>query len=168
MSKTLVPLLLLAVVVGVLGVATWYLLANDNAIGSWLLAGSLFAHGWVHLMFVFPRPQPAAAAATGPPYPFDFGRSWLIGGLRLDGGLVRTIGLAVMAWTFVTLALAALATVGILMPASWWAGLVVAGALGSALLLALFASPSFLLGLGIDLALLWLVLASGWSPATGG
>jgi hypothetical protein len=50
-------------------------------------------------------------------------------------------------------------------PADWWSGLVVALAVSSALLLALVFAPTFLIGFGIDLALLWLALVSGWSPA---
>ena len=65
----------------------------------------------------------------------------------------------------VTSLLAALATIGILVPAEWWSGLVVAQAVSSLLLLAVCFSPILLNGFAIDLALLWLVFLSGWSPA---
>ena len=47
----------------------------------------------------------------------------------------------------------------------WWSGLVVAQAVSSLLLLTLCFSPILLNGYAIDLALLWLALLSGWSPA---
>jgi hypothetical protein len=62
-------------------------------------------------------------------------------------------------------ALAALATVGWLIPQSWWGRLVVGSAVASSALLVLFFSPSLILGFGINAVLLWIVLASGWSPA---
>jgi len=65
----------------------------------------------------------------------------------------------------VTSLLAALATVGLVVPADWWQGLVVALAVSSMLLLVLCFSPILLNGFAIDLALLWLALVSGWSPA---
>jgi hypothetical protein len=49
--------------------------------------------------------------------------------------------------------------------AGWWAWLVAGSAVGSIVILTLVLSPSLLLGYAIDLALLWLVAASGWSPA---
>jgi len=160
--KTLMELLPLAIVVVVMGAGTWFLLTREWAIGPWLLAGLLFAHGWVHLMFVFPQPDPAAAGSTA--WPFDMGGSWLIGGAGLDIGLVRTVGMALMVVVFAGFTLAALASVGVVVPAGWWAGLVVVSAAGSLVLLTMFMSPLFLLGYAIDLALLWLVFASVWSP----
>jgi hypothetical protein len=166
--KTVTELLPLAIGIAVIGGITWLLLDRGVGFGMWLLAALLFAHGWVHMMFVFPQPEPAGATPGGITYPFDMGRSWLISGAGLDVGLIRTIGLAVMVATFAGFILAALSTVGVLVPAGWWAGLVVGSAIGSMLLLALFFSPALLLGFAIDLALLWLVLASIWSPVGGG
>lgn len=150
-----------------IGGITWFLLDRGVGFGTWLLAALLFAHGWVHLMFIFPQPEPAGTTAGGIAYPFDMGRSWLIGAAGIDIEWIRTIGLAVMVATFAGFILAALSTVGVPVPAGWWAGLVVGSAIGSILLLALFFSPVLLLGFAIDLALLWLVLASVWSPGGG-
>jgi hypothetical protein len=61
--------------------------------------------------------------------------------------------------------LAALATVGVLVPAEWWNWLVVTSAVASMVLLTLFFSPLLLLGYAIDLALIWLSVTSAWSPA---
>ena len=59
-------------------------------------------------------------------WPFDLGRSWPVTRIGLDPGIVRAAGMALTAITIVTSLLAALATVGILVPADWWSGLVVA------------------------------------------
>ena len=160
--KTITDLLPLAVGIALVGAVTWYLLDRDIGPGKWLLAGLLFAHGWVHVMFVFPKPE--ATTAGGTEWPFDMGRSWLISGVGLDAGLVRNLGLVVMIAVFAGFLLSALSTVGILVPAGWWSGLLIGSAAGSTLLLAMFASPTFLLGFAINVALVWLVTASIWSP----
>jgi hypothetical protein len=69
--------------------------------------------------------------------------------------------------TLVAFFLAALSTVGLLVPAGWWAPLVIAGAAGSTIVLGLFFAPALLLGFAINMVLLWLVLASVWSPLAG-
>jgi hypothetical protein len=156
--KVVTSLLPLTIAVAVVAAVTGFLLTRQWGLGPWLLAALLFAHGWVHLMFVFPQPQPAAATAGGLAFPFDMGRSWLIGRAGLDPGLVRGAGIVLIGAVFVGSLLAALATVGLLVPAAWWAPLVVTSAIGSMLLLTLFYSPLLLLGYAIDLALVWLVL----------
>lgn len=162
--KTFRQLAPLGLIIALVSALTWYLLDQGAVAGEWLLAGLLLAHGWVHLMFVFPMPARAAATAGGPAWPFDLGQSWLIRGLGLEGGLVRALGIGLMAFTCACSLLAALATVGLVVTAGWWAALVLGAAAGSFLLLALAWSPLLLLGLGIDLALVWLALWSGWDP----
>lgn len=147
-----------------IGALTWYLLDRNIGAGKWLLAGLLFAHGWVHVMLVFPQPETATAGGTE--WPFDMGRSWLISGVGLDAGLVRNVGVVVMVAVFAGFLLTALSTVGILVPTSWWSGLIIGSAIGSTLLLGLFFTPTFLLGFAINVALVWLVVASTWSPST--
>jgi hypothetical protein len=154
----------LTVVVAFVSGVTWYLLDQDVAIGVWLLAGLLFVHGWVHLMFVFPHPAPIGAGAGGPEWPFDPGDSWLIERARLNPRTARAIAQTLMAVTVVAFLLASMATVAVLIPAAWWSVLVTVGAAGSLLLLGLCFSPTLLLGVAIDVALLWLVIASVWSP----
>jgi hypothetical protein len=146
---------------------TWFLLDRDIGLGKWLLAGLLLAHGWVHVMFVFPAPEAATASAGGLAYPFDMGRSWLISA-GVEPGMIRTLGIVVMGLTLTGFVLAALATVGWLVPAAWWAGLVLASAAASTLMLIIFFSPALLLGLAINAALWVLVVASVWQPVTGG
>jgi hypothetical protein len=166
--KTLTGLLPLAIGIAVVGAATWLLLDRDWALGPWLLAGLLFAHGWVHLMFVFPKPEPQAASAGGLAWPFDMSRSWLVTEVGLDVGLVRTVGIVLMLVVFMIFLVAAISGLGLVVPVDWWAGRVVGAALGSTLLLAMFFSPTLLLGFGINLALVWLVLSSAWLPTGTG
>ena len=141
------------------------MLVNDIGLGPWLLAVLVFAHGWVHLMFVFPKPKGQGNYSGVSEYPFDFGRSWLIRRLSLDAGLVRTIGLVAMAVTFALSLLAALATVGMVVPTDWWAGLMVAAAAASTVMLLLFYSPALILGFAINALMVALVLSGTWSPA---
>jgi hypothetical protein len=155
----------LAIAVALIGAATWFLLTRGWAIGPWLLAALLIAHGALHLLFVVPQPEARSAPGGGMPWPFDMGRSWLIHGAGLEVGVVRLVGTAVMAIVFAGFVLAALSTLDVLVPAEWWAGLVAGSAVGSIVLLTAFFSPSFLVGYGIDLAMLWLVFASVWSPS---
>lgn len=162
--RVVISLLPIAIVVAILAAVTWFLLSDGSGLGPWLLAALLFAHGWVHLMFVFPKPTSSESSSVGLAYPFDFGHSWLSGRVGLDPALVRRAGLILMAITFGAFILAALATVSLVVPAEWWSGLVIVAAVSSMLLLALAYAPTLLLGFAIDLALLWLVLASWWSP----
>lgn len=166
--KTLSELLPLAAGIAVLGGITWFMLDRGIGLGRWLLAAMLFAHGWVHLLFVFPQPAPGAASAGATAWPFDLSSSWLITNLGVQADLVRGMGIVVMAAVFVAFIMAALATIGVLVPATWWTALVVVSALGSTLLLALFFSPALTLGFAIDAVLVWLVLARVWIPAGGG
>lgn len=155
----------LAAIIAVVGVVILFLLDQDVFVGPWLLAFLIFGHGWVHLMFVFPKPERGRTYSGTSEYPFDFGRSWLVRRAGIEAGVVRSGGTVLMAAVFAVLVLAALATIGVVVPADPWAGLVIVGALGSTLFLALFFSPALLLGFPINAALLWLALSGTWSPA---
>jgi hypothetical protein len=162
LTRALAPL---AVLVVVLAGLTWLLLVNDVLLGPWLLALLVFGHGWVHLMFVFPKPASPNAALGGSGYPFDFGRSWLIRRPGLDEGLVRLIGTGLMVVVFVLCLLAALSTVGVVVPTGWWPGLMTVAALSSTLLLLLFYSPALVLGFFNNVAMVVIVLSGTWRPA---
>jgi hypothetical protein len=159
-------LLPIAVVVGVVCALALYLLDGANpSIGAWILAALLFAHGWVHAMFAFPRPRDATATGAVPAWPFDLEDSWLIARAGVSRSTVRAIGRILVVLTLVGFLLAALSTVEVLVPAAWWPALVLGSAASSAVLLGLCFSPTLLLGLAIDVALAWLVLFGTWSPA---
>jgi hypothetical protein len=127
----------------------------------WLIAAFLVAHALIHMSYLAPAPP---RTAGGPEWPFELTRSWTVSALGLEAGVARSVGAALVATTVVLFVLAALATVGWLVPASWWAPLVVAGAGSSLLTLALFFHPWLVLGIAIDAGLLWLVLVAGWVP----
>jgi hypothetical protein len=161
LERALAPL---AIAVAVIALVVWLMLVNDNGLGRWLLALLVFAHGWVHLMFAFPKPERGRDYAGVGEYPFDFGRSWLVRRQGLDAKLVRQVGLVVMVATFALGLLAALATVGLVVPTDWWAGLMIAAALASTTMLLLFYSPALILGFAIDALMVALVLSGSWSP----
>jgi hypothetical protein len=162
--NTVIRLLPLAIGAALLAGLTWVLLDRDVELGKWLLAALILGHGVAHLAFVVPKPEPARATGSGMEWPFDLGRSWPVTRIGLEPRIVRGAGVLLTTVTVVTSLLAALATIGILVPADWWSGLVVAQAVSSLLLLTLCFSPILLNGYAIDLALLWLALLSGWSP----
>ena len=159
--RTIVGILPWALVVAALGIAVWWLLSREVAAGRWLLAALLIGHGVVHVMFAVPAP---AATEGGPDWPFDMARSWAINGAGLDLNVVRAVGLALIAVVVGGFALAALATVGILVPSAWWQPTVAVAAVASAVLLVVFFKPQLVLGLGIDAVLLWVVAAEVWMP----
>jgi hypothetical protein len=163
--RTVRELAPLGIVLAFVGTGTWYLLEQGVGAGAWLLAGLLVAHGFIHVMFLVPTPAAAGGTARGPSWPFDLDRSWLVRSHAVDRTLVRTLGTLLIGWTCSAALLAASATVGVVVPVSWWPTLVLATAAASTLLLALDWSPGLSLGLAIDLALMWLALASGWIPS---
>jgi hypothetical protein len=125
-----------------------------------LIAALLLAHGAIHASFVSPRPP---ATPGGPLWPFELARSWLLTPLGVPAETTRLMGTALVVATIGAFALAALATTGLL-PADLWAPASAAGAISSLALLVLFFHPWLVLGLAIDLGLLWAVLVAGWTP----
>lgn len=158
--KTLTGLLPLAVALVVVGVLVWWLLDRGNAAGPWLVATILFAHGWVHLVFLFSGTE-RTSTDSGADNPFDMDRSWLIQH-GVDSRLVHSVGAVLAVVTFVVFAAAALAVAGWLIPAAWWTSLTFAGVVGSTLLLVLFFAPTLVLGFLINAGLLALVIQTAW------
>jgi hypothetical protein len=161
MLKTMAGLVPFAVVLAGIGVAIWWLLSREMALGRWVFGGFVVAHGLIHMLFVVPAP---ATTAGGAEWPFDLTQSWLVTSVGLDVGPVRVIGVALIGLVVVGFLLAGLATVGILVPSGWWPALVVASAAASAVLLVLFFNPQLVLGMAIDALLLWVVLDAVWTP----
>ena len=126
-----------------------------------VLAVLLLAHGAIHVAFVAPRPPQVAG---GPAWPFDLGTSWLLRPVGVDTGLTPLLGLVLVVVTIAGLAAAALTVLGWL-PGSLWAPAAAIGAVGSLGLLLLFFHPWLVVGIAIDVALLWAVLVAGWQPA---
>ncbi|WP_218720232.1 hypothetical protein [Nocardia sp. MH4] len=158
--KTVTGLLPLAVVLLVVVVLVWWLLDRDSPMGAWLVAAILFAHGWVHLVFLF-RAPPRGSADTDADNSFDTDHSWLIG-RGIDSRLVYSVGPVLAVVTFVALAAAALAVLGWLVPDTWWTGLTSAGVAGSTVLLVLFFAPTLVLGFIINAGLIALAFQTAW------
>lgn len=158
--RTIVGLLPWAIALAVIAGALWWMLSRDMAAGRWLLAAVLVGHAVVHLMFALPAP---AASAAGPAWPFDMGRSWAVSA-GLDLALTRAIGLALIAVVVAGFAIAALSTVGIVVPADWWPASVGVAAVASAVMLLLFFEPQLVLGPGIDAVLIAAVATRAWAP----
>lgn len=161
MVKSMVSTLPWAVVLVVAGAAIWWLLSQKMAPGRWLLAALLIGHGVVHILFAVPAPS---ATDGGAAWPFDMAQSWAVTRAGLDLSLVRVIGSALIAVTVGAFALAALATVGIIVPTGWWQPMIALGAIASAATLVLCFEPQLVLGLGMDAVLLWMVVARAWVP----
>lgn len=153
----------IAIATGLVAILIWALLDRGESLGAWLLAGVLLAHGWLHAMFLTPAPA-RAATVGGPTWPFDLERSWLIRGTGLDRATLRGLALVLVAIACASGVLAALATLGLVVPVDWWAALVILLAGSSAALLVLAFSTNLLVGLAIDVALVWLVVGSSWRP----
>ena len=130
---------------------------------TWLAALFLLAHALIHASYLSPRPP---ATAGGPAWPFELTRSWILSPLGLDGDPGRILGTALIAIVMVAFGLAALATIGIAGQATF-APAVVAGSIASIALLVLFFHPWLVLGIAIDVALLWAVLVARWTPQGG-
>lgn len=124
------------------------------------LAAFLLAHGAIHAGFVSPRPP---ATAGGPAWPFTLDRSWLLAPLGAVPDVARLLGLALVAATVGGFALGAIAALGFL-PASLWPVGVSLGAVASLALLLVFFHPWLVIGVAIDVALLWFVLVADWAP----
>ncbi len=164
LAKTIRDLLPLTIALLVFAAAEWYLLTEGWAVGVWALAAFLVFHGLIHLMFLSLK-QPEAGSRSGASYPFDPARSWLVTRAGLGAGAVRGLIAVLSAVVAIGFVLAGLATVGLLVPTSWWAGLVVGSSLLSLVVFALAFSPNLALGIAIDLVLLWVVWSGAWLPS---
>jgi hypothetical protein len=161
--KGLLSILPWAIVLVLGGAVIWFLLDRQMVAGRWLLAGVLAGHGLVHALFLVPAPTPGSGSHG---WPFELTKSWPVRNAGLDPGLMRTIAIILIAVTVITFGLAAVATLGLIVPVGWWGGLVVAGAVASLALLVVAFDLQLILGIGIDVALLVVVLGSLWSPSS--
>ena len=131
-------------------------------VGGPACAGCLaIGHGLVHALFAVPTP---AATGGAPEWPFAMARSWAITGAGLDLHVIRAVGLALMSIVIIGFALAALSTVGVLVPPAWWQATIAVSAIGSAVMLVLFFEPQLVLGLGLDAVLVTIVATRAWVP----
>jgi hypothetical protein len=162
MLKTIAGLLPLAVGLAAVGIAIWWLISNNLALGTWALGGFIVAHGLLHVLFVTPAPARKPGAAE---WPFDLSRPWLVMRFGLPAGGVRMVGLALIAVVVAGFVLAGLSTVGVLVPAAWWRPLIVVSAAASGATLIIFFSLQLVLGRLIDAILLWIAILAVWAPS---
>jgi hypothetical protein len=125
-----------------------------------LVASLLFAHAMVHVAFVTPTPP---MTAGGPTWPFTTSRSWLATRFSVSPDLLRGLAMALVAATLSGFGLAALAAIG-LVPATVWTPAIVTGSAASLGLLIAFFNPWLLIGVAIDVGLLWASLMTSWNP----
>jgi hypothetical protein len=128
------------------------------------VAGFLLAHALIHVAFLTPPPP---ATADGPTWPFATDRSWLVRRSGLDPGLLHILAASLVAVTVAGFAMAALVLLGVL-PVDLWPAAIAIGATASLGLLVACFHPWLVLGVVIDVALLWASLVAAWVPATGG
>jgi hypothetical protein len=152
----------LAVMLAITGIALAWMLQRQMGLGTWLLAAFLLGHGLVHIMFA--APPPTAADSPAAEFAFDPTRSWLVANNVLGVGTVRVIVVALVVAVVIGYGLTAMATVGILVPAAWWSALLIVSTVGSLALIVIGRSPTLVLGVAIDVVLLWVVFAMAWSP----
>jgi hypothetical protein len=128
------------------------------------IAGFLLAHALIHVAFLAPDPP---ATADGPSWPFATDRSWLVGQLGVDQAVAQVVVAALVAVTIAGFAMAALVLLGVLPTAIWPAAIAIGSIASLGLLVACF-HPWLVVGVVIDVALLWATLVAGWIPKTGG
>jgi hypothetical protein len=131
-----------------------------HMVARFLLAAFLLGHAAIHTGFLSPRPP---ATVSGPPWPFALDSSWALTAVGIDAPVTRLLGMALVVTTLGGFVLAAVAGLGVL-PASVWPGAAAVGAIASMALLLLFFHPWLILGLAIDVVLLWAVLVARWVP----
>ena len=95
---------------------------------------------------------------TGPGWSTQFG---------LDSALVRWLAIALVALTIAGFAFAAMTALGVL-PTAIWPAAIAIGSVASLGLLAVCFHPWLMLGVVIDVALLWSCLVVGWQPGVNG
>lgn len=118
---------------------------------NWLIGLFLIVHGMVHVGYLSPKPD-------DPNYPFTLERSWLLG----TGG--RGIGSLLAGLAVATFALAGLGFLGIPGLSAIAPAMTVIGSVTSLLVLLLFWRSMLILGVLIDLGLLYVIFVLGWKP----
>jgi hypothetical protein len=125
-----------------------------------VVAGLLLGHALIHASYLSPEP---ARKPGAPAWPFHVERSWLLGPIGFDRATSRLLGTGLVVLVIAGFALAAIASLGA-GPAWLWPIGVALGAIASLAVLILYFHPWLVLGLVIDVLLLWVVVIAGWTP----
>lgn len=126
-----------------------------------LVAGLVLGHALIHASYLAPIPAPKAGA---PAWPFRLDRSWLLGPLGIEVELSRVLGVGLIGVVIAGFGLATLACLG-MGPEWFWRIGIALGAVSSLAVLALYFHPWLVLGIVVDLVLLWTVAVGAWVPA---
>lgn len=125
-----------------------------------IVAGLLLGHALVHASYLAPEP---AAKSGAPTWPFHLDRSWLLGPIGVEREISRVLGVGLVVVAIAAFALGVIAALGV-GPAWLWSIGVSLGAIASLAVLVLYFHPWLVLGIAIDIVLLWAVSVSGWAP----
>lgn len=120
----------------------------------------LVAHGLIHASYLAPAPSDAGSS-----WPFNLDRPVLLGALGQPALQVVGVGLALIA--LVGLVAGGVGWLGLSGANGWWAPVAIAGSVASLLLLALFFHPWIVLGIAIDLILIWALGVARWPQSIG-
>lgn len=125
-----------------------------------IVAGLLLGHSLVHVGYLTPEPAERRGA---PAWPFHLDRSWVLGRVGLDRATLRALGTGLVVVAIAGFTLAAIASLGVA-PSWLWSIGVALGAAASLATLSLYFHPWLVLGIVIDVVLLWSVAIVGWIP----
>lgn len=118
----------------------------------YLISFFLAAHGLLHLSYLTPKPD-------DPNYPFDFTRGWFA---DIVGSTAGAIGATLVTVTALAFIVAALAYVGVPGFVDFGKAAAVTGAISSLILLILFWHTWLILGVVIDLVILYGIFQLNW------
>lgn len=118
-----------------------------------LLGLFLVAHGLIHLSYLTLKPD-------DPNYPFSFNQGWFG---QFAGGPANVIGAVLVVTAAVGFVLAGLAVIGVPGLVDYWKIFTVIGAIASLATLLLFWHGWLVLGVGINVVLLYGIYALHWS-----
>jgi len=113
----------------------------------------LIAHGLMHASYLTPKPN-------DPKYPFDFTKGWLAG---LIGDASKPIGVTLAILVVGCFVLAGLGVLGVPGLVGTWKFFTLAGAILSTLLLVLFWHLWLVLGIVINLVLIFGLFVFNWN-----
>lgn len=116
-----------------------------------LLAVFLILHGLIHLGYLAPAP-------ADPNMPFTLNRSWLLSAFGVPDRRAHSIGVGLSIVSTVGFLLAGLATLNIIVPQMLWLPLTITAAGASLTLLTLYWDSWLVLGVTIDLILIFALL----------
>ena len=125
-----------------------------------IVAIFLILHGLVHaILAMVPNPDSA-----DPVFATFFSRSWLLSGLGLSESAAKPMAIILAAMATIGFIAAGLGLLDILVPFDWWRTLAIASAVVSLLLLLLFWHPYVIVGVVIDVVILFGLIFTDWTP----